>query len=45
MGCGLLVADQDVLDLVRIVESVIDVDDCTAGIAEDVINTLKSSHR
>ena len=40
MGCGLLVAHKNVLDLVRIVESVVDIDDCAPGITEDVINTL-----
>jgi hypothetical protein len=46
MDCGLLVANEDVLELVLIENCVVDVENCTAGIAEHVFDTLfgKTAH-
>ena len=47
VSCSLLVAHQDMLDLVLVIKSVVDVQNCTAGVTEDVFDTfsLQRAHK
>ena len=47
MSCGLLVAYQDMLDLVLVIESVVDVQHRTARVPEDVFHVfgLQRAHK